>query len=358
MLDTKNISILNGTVPNDRSEWIKLWSALGDKEIMAHPDYVELFSKVTDKTMCATYKDGNCIIMYPFILRPLCHESWTDNSEQCCDTISPYGYGGPFAQECTKDNAALFWSQFQNWALSNNVVSSFVRLSLFDEQLAPFDGIVEHMSSNIVRSLDISEENLWMDYAHKVRKNVKRAKNNDLAVEIDEKGDRLDDFLAIYSETMIRRDANKSYLFEREFYQKIISRLNKGYCFFHILQNGKVISSELVLVSTKNIYSFLGGTISEAFSVRPNDLLKHEVCLWGIRNKKQNFILGGGYSDNDGIYQYKKAFAPSGEYSFKVGKKIYLPEDYKRLNMQKRDFEKRHKLQSNIDSKFFPEYRS
>jgi Acetyltransferase (GNAT) domain len=73
------------------------------------------------------------------------------------------------------------------------------------------------------------------------------------------------------------------------------------FIFCNVCYGTTVISSELVLVSSQRIYSFSGGTIDGAFSLRPNDLLTHSVIEWGIQHDKEAYVLGGGLRDSDGI---------------------------------------------------------
>ncbi len=114
------------------------------------------------------------------------------------------------------------------------------------------------------------------------------------------------------------------------------------------------MSSELVLVSQSHIYSFLGGTRAEAFPSRANDLLKHEVILWGHRAGKQSFVLGGGYGGADGIFRYKLSFAPRGKSDFKVGKMVVDPNWYTELMSLRRAFEESAGNHWTPESGFFP----
>ena len=81
----------------------------------------------------------------------------------------------------------------------------------------------------------------------------------------------------------------------------------------------------------ENAYSFLGGTDSEFFDFRPNDLLKFEIIKWAKEKGLKNFILGGGYGEDDGIFQYKSCLAPHGIVDFYIGKKIYDENSYEKL---------------------------
>ena len=131
------------------------------------------------------------------------------NEVQCiatvlsADLVTPYGYGGAF--RTGEADARAFWRDFDAWAAEQRVVSELVRLSLFPERLLPYPGEREQRLVNVVRDLGPAGGELWMDYEHKVRKNVKKARRSGLRVEIDETGARLDDFVRLYEQGLIYR---------------------------------------------------------------------------------------------------------------------------------------------------------
>lgn len=339
----------------DRLEWISIWDSWRDRDVAAHPDYVGLFAREIDQVCCAIEKSLQGCIMFPFIMRPLKAETWTTDQETAFDVVSPYGYGGPFVWGFP--SADSFWHGFQEWACKMNVISCFVRLSLFAEGRITVPGCNQICSQNVVRTLSMTLDEIWFDYEHKVRKNVKKARNNELEIQIDLDGQRLDDFMTIYQSTMDRRGAANSYYFTLQFFLDIIHKLPGQFAFFHALHKGQVVSTELVLVSQQYIYSFLGGTLAEAFALRPNDLLKHSIIAWGISQEKRAFIIGGGYTDNDGIFQYKKSFAPNGVVPFLVSKLILDEGAYDRFCVTRRKFETQNGNEWSPKPGYFPEYR-
>ena len=265
---------------------------------------------------------------------------------------------GAFAWNIAEQQAAAFWQQFAAWAAAYRVVSTFARLSLFPGQQLPFVGEVAIDRLNIVRSLDLEPDQLWRDFEHKVRKNVNCAKRSAITVEVDACGRRIDDFLAVYYSTLERRAASDGYFFSREFFQCLMRDLPGQFAFFHVLEGSRVVSTELVLVSADHLYSFLGGTLTEAFAHRPNDLLKYEVMLWGRQMGKRAFVLGGGYAGEDGIFRYKKSFAPQGATPFFVGRQIHDTATYARLLERRRCWELGRNAAWMPASGFFPQYRA
>jgi len=261
------------------------------------------------------------------------------------DLSTPYGYGGFLVEgENTKDVE----DSYVDFCKEQGFVSEFVRFHLFNNYTSFFKGESDSHTRNVVRLLDISVDDMLMDFEHKVRKNLKKANNAGLEIAIDKTGKMLDEFLKIYYGTMDRNSAQSSFFFSEEFFQTI-QTLDDNYVYFHVLYEGKVISTELVLYGTENSYSYLGGTNHDYFDLRPNDFLKFEIIKWAKEKGLKRFVLGGGYGEDDGIFKYKRSFAPNGLYDFYVGRRIFNEGKYNEL------LNIRGNLQS---SSFFPLYRA
>ena len=352
-----NLEILHLSSENEKLRWLNIWKVWGEEEVYAHPDFVELNINNQDEGLAIYLETDSGGILFPLIKKEVSSEQWCSKVD-CYDVVTPYGYGGAF---CWGDGAQYkdtFWEQYRLWCRENKIVSTLMRLSLFEEQVLASIGKIESPYGNIVRSLQLEEEELWYDYKHAVRKNIKRSVNSGLQIEVDLSGEKLEDFLRIYYSTMDRVSAKSQYYFSVDYFKSIIKNLSKNYAFFHVLHEGKVISTELVLVSYNNIYSFLGGTDPEYSNMRPNNFLKHEIIKWGIKNGKSNFVLGGGYKKDDGIFKYKQAMAPNGERPFYLAKVIHDADMYKTLVKQKLKWKERYAKDTHTQDDFFPKYRA
>jgi hypothetical protein len=353
-----DFAVLDAAVSLDRATWIHLWEAWPHREVMAHPDFVRLFAREGQQVLAAAACGEKGGVLYPFIRRPLAQEPWSPPGLEGCDLTTAYGYGGPFAWGMMAEETRSFWSRFDHWVRERDVVTSFARLSLFPEDLLSFDGDVAVNSPNVVRTLTLSDEDLWNDYLPKVRQNVRRARSRGCALEVDTDGARLEEFHRIYLSTMTRRNATSYYFFPAEFFATILRTL-RGHCaFFHVVHEGRAVSSELVLLSERHAYFFLGGTLSEAFDLRPNDLLQHETFRWCRDAGKSALVLGGGHRGSEGLLKYKKSFAPRGEVPFRVGTRIYAPALAERLADERRRWEASRGAAWAPEPGFFPAYRS
>ena len=303
-------------------EWLRLWNAWPQREVQAHPRYLMLYEDAKAKGACAVLTGDMGCVLYPFMVRDLRQEAYGCIGEgPVNDLITAYGYGGPFAWDVADKEALAgsFWAEFNRWARDSGVVSEVVKLSLFGDGMIPYPGTRTEVMRNIVVDLSLSQEELWMQAEHKVRKNVNKASRNGVTVTADSTGETIASFLDIYRSTLDRRNARGSYYFTPEYFARIHSGLGGCFVYLNAVHDGRIISTELVLVSAESIYSFLGGTYMDKFPLAPNDLLKFEIMKWGKRNGKRYYVIGGGQQPEDGVFRYKKSFSPNGSRAFFVG---------------------------------------
>lgn len=336
----------------DQNAWDNLVRSFLDYDVFYLSGYSKAFMKEASKNGTPTllfYEYSNDRAINVVLKRDVAKDekfAGKIQEGQYYDLITPYGYGG-------------FWGMISDWdklnqtyteyCIKNHYICEFVRFELFTKYHEHYDGEVETRTHNVVRSLELSLDEMWMDFKHKVRKNVKKANTHHLECIIENTDDHLDDFLRIYYSTMDRSDAEGEYYFSKQFYEDL-NEMKDNIMYFYVVYEGKIISAELVIYGSQNVYSYLGGTDREYFDVRPNDYLKYEIIKWAKEKGLKNFVLGGGYGADDGIYQYKLALAPHGEYDFHIGRKVF----------DKGSYDKLVALRSGeaLNEMFFPLYRS
>lgn len=265
------------------------------------------------------------------------------------DLVSPYGYGGFWGDVSDYTDLNDTYNRF---CISQHYICEFVRFELFSDYSEHYDGEVETRTHNVVRNLEMPLDDLWMDFKQKVRKNVKKANSFGLQIIIENTDDHLDDFLDIYYSTMDRSNAENEYYFSKPFYETL-NVMKNNIMYFHVIHEGKIISTELVIYGAENCYSYLGGTNRDYFDLRPNDFLKYEIIKWAKEKGLKNFVLGGGYGADDGIFQYKTCLAPKGIVDFYIGRKVFDKENYQKLlDIRAED------NPECIPSDYFPQYRA
>jgi CelD/BcsL family acetyltransferase involved in cellulose biosynthesis len=321
----------------DEQRWLGFWRDCG-REPFAHPAYGRLFARPGERPVALVIERPDCAALLPLIIRKV--------QDGLYDAISPYGYGGPFFSAGGDSEGVL--DAVSHWAGEEGLCSVFLRLSL--DFVPSCRAEVVEASHNVVVDLRRQPEELWDNYEHKVRKNVKKALRAGCTVSRFELLDDVDGFLDVYEATMQRRGAAAWYHFDRAFIARLADDLASSYSTFAVHDSdGRLVSVEIVLESDKYLYSFLGGTLRDAFPMSPNDLLKHEIVQHGQRTGRSGFILGGGHQPDDGIFRYKRAFDPAGVRPFRVAKIIGDQRRYVNLAISR---------ERPVDTSFFPAYRA
>jgi hypothetical protein len=347
--------VFDADVPEERERWLALWQTWPERDVVAHPGYAQLFARPGDRTVCAAQIVGDSGVLFPLIVRPLRAEAWADGAETC-DLVSPYGYGGPFGWGNTIVEA--FWSGFDRWVSVVKAVSLFARFSLFKERLIPFYGDTLVKGPAVIVPLDRAPEAILASYDKDARKNVRQAERAGVTVEPDPDCRRLNEFLDIYYLTMDRLEARSMYYFPREFFESLIANTTGQVMLFHALHGGRVVSTEMLLVSADYLYAFLTGTIEEGMTVRANPLLRHAVNVWGQAHGKRYLVLGGGYeSAVDSLYRYKLRYAPDSQALFSVGTRVLDNLTYQGLLDQRAAWELAQGRAWSPAAGFFPAYR-
>jgi len=340
---------------SEKEKWNQIVTSFVDYDVFYLYEYVLAFmneNKKNGEPILLLYENGNDRAMNVVFKRDVATDEKFQGKipeGEYYDLISPYGYGGFWGNISDYDSLNQTYNQF---CVSKHYICEFVRFELFSDYHIHYDGETETRTHNVVRSLEMPLDEMWMDFKQKVRKNVNKANNYGLQIVIENSDDHLQDFLDIYYSTMERSNAENEYYFSTKFYETISSMKN-NIMFFHVMHEDKIVSTELVIYGSENAYSYLGGTNREYFDLRPNDFLKYEIIKWAKGKGLKNFVLGGGYGADDGIFQYKTCLAPNGIVDFYIGRKIFDSRKYKRL------VEIRTRENPDcVESGYFPQYRA
>lgn len=336
----------------DQNKWDMIVRSFPDYDVFYLSGYSKAFMREAPKNgtpIMLYYENGKDRAINVVLRRDVAKDEKLSGKVaegQYFDLITPYGYGGFWGNVSDWDQLNQTYTEY---CMANHYVCEFVRFELFTNYHEHYDGDVETRTHNVVRSLEMPLDEMWMDFKQKVRKNVKKATTYNLECIIENTDAHLEDFLRIYYSTMERTDAKDEYYFSKQFYEDL-NEMRDNVMYFHVIYKGKVVSTELVIYGAENCYSYLGGTDSEYFDVRPNDYLKYEIIKWAKEKGLKSFVLGGGYGADDGIYQYKLCLAPHGQQDFYIGRKIFDQNSYDKLVSLRKDEE--------LNEKYFPLYRS
>jgi len=327
----------------DREEWGEWIRRLPIpmQDVYYLPEYYGLFETAIAKAECFLYWEGDDVLVYPYLKTDISKATSFEPDEHYYDIEGAYGYNGFISNSASGAFLSTFAEVFSSYCLANRIVAEFTRFNpLLSNHLIARHLDRKTVNQNIIIDLDRTEEELWAhSYEHAARKNINKAKRSGLRVEIfrgSEIGQEwIDIFYRIYIATMDRNTAEASYYWDATFFANISKCLDCNSIFlFTLTAEGNPVSVEVILLSKHHAYSYLGGTLSQYYPERPNNILKHEAILTLKKMGVEKFCLGGGTTPGDGIFKYKQTFAKTGAVDFVIGKKIHDRPAYERLCRQ------------------------
>lgn len=327
--------------PTD-DRWGAMFEALGleSQDVFYAPDFARLCQETLypeDEVRCAVQTTGNGVLMYPFVRRSVATLLDSPIAENLYDTTSLYGRGGLVGRATDQERQA-FYVHLGEYCAANDVFCSFDRFHpvMGNHIMAPEGGRVMEVGGFVVVDLRPSMDDVVASFKPSVRKDIRKAERNAIECFAEDKNDHLGSFLEIYYQTMDRNAAEEFHYFTEQYFSGMARFIPGKFLFFYAVFEGEVVSCELVVYHGKYAHSFLGGTKRQALPLAANPMLKKTILEKMKSLGCEYFLLGGGYAPNDGIFSFKKAYAPNGVYPSFIGGTVWQTEVYERL---KRDLE-------------------
>ena len=321
-------------------------------EVYYQWQYVDAFFRYGDGEPHLAYaKSGSEYIINVFFLRDINKDLKIENENHYYDITTPYGYGGVNYDGDNRELLDFFFEKFEEYCKDKNIISEFIRLCPFTNNFKLYGDEYEilKISKTVYMKLE-NPEQIWNDMEGRCRTSIRKAINNGLVVKSGFSMEMLEEFKAIYFDTMNRDTANNYYFFDDDFFSSIYTNL-KDFCkIYTVYLEDKPISSSIILFNGTSAHYHLSGTLSNYMKYGANNLGLYEIALDLCKNGYKTFHLGGGYGgDSSPLLKFKKSFNKNGELDFYIGKRIYNPETYNELCSI---------MSIETNSNYFPAYRT
>jgi hypothetical protein len=290
---------------------------------------------VSDDVRCAIMiGDQGGVLMYPFVQRDVGALLNAEYADGLNDTVGLYGRGGLIG-EAHDDDVKKFCALLERHFENQNVFCSFDRFHpvIGNHTKALHTAKVMEIGGFVVVDLRPSIDDVEKNFKPSVRKDIRKAQRNEVQCFCEGGDDHLEVFLDIYYQTMDRNSAAEFHYFSEKFFASLKSHIPDQFLFFYAVHQGVIVSCELVLYHGKYSHSFLGGTQKESLPLAVNPILKQTILQKMKSLGCDYFLLGGGYEPNDGIFNFKKAYAPEGVYPSYIGGSVWQPDVYQKLKV-------------------------
>ena len=328
------------------------------------PEYMYIESRRTKTTPEAfLIVDNEKIFFVPYLLRK-CDDLVAEEliTQEIFDVISPYGYPGILLNE-----AAANTPGFPDFAMNElkcvlrdkDVCSSFFRLHPilnhnFNEVF--YSGTFAANGETVSVDLKLSEPQLWAHTRKGHQSTINKCKRVGLTARIVSFGEYIDEFIAIYEETMSRLGADQAYYFNRDYFVGLLNLSDKIHLCIVELEE-QVISACLFFECCGIVQAHLGGTRTKFLNQSPFNLLLDYVRFWAKKRGNEFLHLGGGVGGSkDSLYTFKTGFSRQ-RHGFLTLRLITDELKYQHLVELRAKF-LNTPVEELLKSNFFPVYRS
>ena len=267
------------------------------------------------------------------------------------DLSTPYGYGGFLVEG---DDVGELDEAYTAYCLENNIVSEFVRFHPLIGNAGRLAKMYEVRTLGKTVHIDLnSPEQIWANFSKKNRNAIRKAVKMGVCNLWARSPDLFREFKKIYDQTMDGVEADSYYYFEDDFYDSILYDLRYNSIVFYAVYQETVIAMAIILLCNSRMHYHLSGSLSGYRNYAATNYLLYEVALWGYHNGFKALHLGGGVgSQEDSLYQFKKAFNRHSENVFAIGQKCFNEEIYNCL------MSLRQAQGFSSTAEFFPLYRA
>lgn len=163
-----------------------------------------------------------------------------------------------------------------------------------------------------------------------------------------DKGSKIEDFIAIYTETMDRDNAKKFYYFSKDYYEYLKNNLENEIEYFYAVFEKKIIAASIFFFDNKNMHYHLSGSLTDYMKYAPTNLLLYEAANWGKEKGLKNLHLGGGVGIEDGLFNFKKKFNKNGRINFFIGRTIFLEKEYNYLLTKRKEYNNKFDINNEV----------
>jgi CelD/BcsL family acetyltransferase involved in cellulose biosynthesis len=269
-------------------------------------------------------RDGASMLL-PLIIRPI--------SMSAQDATSPYGYPGPLLRGAT--DAAFVRDAFRagiERLAGEQIVSAFVRFHPFIGG-APPNGIGTVVTHGETVSIDLtlSTDALWRQTRENFRRDIAKSLKAGYVAHKDEAWDHLGTFGRLYRETMTRRSARASLIYDDRYFERFRSAVGSAVS-LHLVEIDGVVAAAGLFVETGEIVQYhLAGWDQRFAEYRPMKLLIHGAAAWAKARGARRLHLGGGVgAASDSLLHFKAGFSPE-RHRFSTMRAVLDEPAYERL---------------------------
>lgn len=337
-------------------EWNRIVTQFERHDVYFTPGYVKAFWRNGDGEPLLLYYNGanmqavNIVMKRPVpVLR--IEKAEDEALKECCDFVTPYGYGGFLLQgDTSEEEKQALAHAYRDFCRDHKIVAEFNRYHPVINNAHDMECLYEVVDLGHTVCMDISSrETIWNGLTSKNRNLIRKAKKGGVRIYWGREERLFTEFEELYNTTMDKVGADGYYYFQKEFYDSILYDMKHQALVFSAKLGTETIAMSIILYGNGQLHYHLSASRKEYQSYAPTNLLLYEAACFGNSIGMKTFHLGGGLgSREDSLYHFKKQFNRYEDTQFSIGRAVFDKEAYERL----RELNNHRK-----ETGYFPAYR-
>ncbi|WP_047983986.1 lipid II:glycine glycyltransferase FemX [Ornithinibacillus californiensis] len=337
-------------IVENHDDWNHILDQFNSIDVYYSYEYGQLFANEEKGLLRAVYyKKDNTKVFYPFIQRKL---QWGE--EELHDIVTPYGYGGPHIEGENRSLIEEFFNRFGTFCKMNNIITETIRFHPLAKNYLDLGSYIETRYIRHTTAVDLhnSIQDIQEVYTSMNKRNIKKAKKEGISCWVaNPTSENINTFINLYKETMDRNQASNYYYFNKEYFfrQMETTNISNSYLLFSSYDE-EIIAGVMIIVGKEFAHYHLGASKTEYLHLRPNNIL-FDYMIQFCKEKGSSLLhLGGGYEENDGLFQFKTSFTNNLLFDYYIGTRIFNQEKYNKIASEVRD-------KYDVNENYFPIYR-
>jgi len=206
-----------------------------------------------------------------------------------------------------------FLDAFMDLGRQNHIVTAFFRMHPFfpvwEEALRSKAELVYH-GETVYVDLNLSRERLWQQMRSGHKEDIRKLQKAGYRVFLDDWA-WYDPFIALYTNTMQRRQAHEYYFFPSEYFYRLKELCANAIHLCGVFApSGELAAAALFLTCTDIVQYHLSASAPEFSKGSPTKLILDHILWWAKDLGYKKFHLGGGLgAAHDSLFAYKAGFS-------------------------------------------------
>jgi len=307
IINNNTLGAVSKITLDQKSDWVGYVSRAAETDFYHTWHYHSLAKDGT--SLLFIYNEGGDFIGIPLLKREIFNTNYFD-------LHSVYGYSGPISNYPFKNIPEQliegFKYAFLDFIRDENIVSVFSKLHPFFNQhkiLEKFGGIYDNGKTvfiDLLEPVDVQRKK----YRQTTKDGIKKCRKLGYKIKDCTAQEDIAAFALLYKQNMSRINAAEFYLFNEDYFTRLI-KTNEYLCkLILILDGNEIICGSIIMCNNGIIQGHLIATNAKYLRYSPAKFLVDEVSILGRNLGMSYYHLGGGlgFKENS-LFEWKLGFS-------------------------------------------------